>query len=268
MYIFKRHNLGLILAILLLAMAVVSCRSETPPLASPATLSPAPTMTGTPGSETTPSLPEATVISTPPPDVSYLSAEPIEEQAQEALANWLGISSEEIEVVEIEEVEWPDTSLGCPEPGMAYAEVIVPGWRVVMGVGDEVYEYHSGGGQRVLCDGEGHPLPQVSSEPTVVVPTPLRGVIVPTPFSGHLEKLIQRAKEDLANRLEVSIEEIEVRYVEEAEWPDASLGCGDVRLVYRPITIHGYRIVLSVGGKNYEYHTDTESRVVYCPKVG
>jgi len=103
------------------------------------------------------------MIETPPlPTPSFktpcLSGDSIEERAREALANWLSISGEEIEVIEVEEVEWPDTSLGCPQPGMVYAQVITPGFRVVMRVGSKVYEYHSGGGHWVLCDEEGLPV--------------------------------------------------------------------------------------------------------------
>jgi len=101
---------------------------------------------------------ETPTISTPSSKAPCLSGWPIEERAREALANWLGISGGEIEVIEVEEVEWPDTSLGCPQPGMVYAQVIVPGWRVVMRVGDEVYEYHAGGGHAVLCDEGNLPL--------------------------------------------------------------------------------------------------------------
>lgn len=85
----------------------------------------------------------------------------MEERAREALADWLGTSTEKIEVIKVEQVEWPDTSLGCPEPGMVYAQVIVPGCRVVMRVDDEVYEYHLGGRLGVLCDGEGQPLVRI-----------------------------------------------------------------------------------------------------------
>jgi len=81
-------------------------------------------------------------------------------------------------MIKVEEVEWPDTSLGCPEPGKAYLTVIVPGWRVVMEVGDEVYEYHSGGGQGVLCDQKSH-LITVSPSPTVT-PTTVPGMPTPT----------------------------------------------------------------------------------------
>lgn len=146
MYIFKRHNLSTLA--LLLAMAVVVACHRVPSVPSPTT---------TPTEEVTPSP-------APPSETPYPSGEPMEEDAREALANWLGIPKQEIEVVGVDEVEWPDTSLGCPEPGMVYAQMIVPGYRIVMRVGDEVYEYHSGGGQGVLCGGEGNPLISAPSE--------------------------------------------------------------------------------------------------------
>jgi len=174
-YTFTRHNLGLISLILLLAMAV-ACRGETPPLATSPVSSPSPTRT-TPTLQPTPSPTKAIVISTPSPKAPYLSGGSIEKRAQEALANRLGISREEIEVIKVEEVEWPDTSLGCPEPGMVYTQVIVPGWRVVMRVNNAVYEYHSGGLHGVLCDQEGH-LISILPSPTV---TPITVPSAPTP---------------------------------------------------------------------------------------
>ena len=178
MYIFKRHNLRLIFAIPLLAMAAVACRDVTPPLASPPTLSPSPIMTSTPTLQPTPSPTEPIAIPTPPPEASCPSCGSIEEQARETLADWLGVSSEEIEVLKVEEVEWPDTSLGCPQPGMVYAQVITLGFKVVMRVRSKVFEYHTDRrGRGVLCDQEGHLISVVPS-PTV---TPITVPSVPTP---------------------------------------------------------------------------------------
>lgn len=178
---FKRHNLGLISAILLLATAVIACRGRTPALPTPPTSSPSPTQPRTPTLQPTPSPTNTSVpskVSTPQPSGTICpSCDSIEDQAREALANWLGISSEEIEVLEVEEVEWPDASLGCPQPGMVYAQVITPGWRVVMRVGDKTHEYHFGGGHGVLCDQAGH-LITVPPSPTV---TPITVPSAPTP---------------------------------------------------------------------------------------
>ena len=67
------------------------------------------------------------------------------ELAVTELAGQLGIAAEEITVRSVEAVEWPDASLGCPQPGMMYAQVITPGYRIVLEVDGKSYEYHTGG---------------------------------------------------------------------------------------------------------------------------
>jgi hypothetical protein len=49
-------------------------------------------------------------------------------------------------------VTWSDGSLGCPKPGMLYTQALVPGYRVKLKVGSEVWDYHaSERGGVVLC---------------------------------------------------------------------------------------------------------------------
>ena len=51
-----------------------------------------------------------------------------------------------------ESVTWADSSLGCPRPGLLYTQTLVPGYRVQLRVGDEVFDYHAGvRGGLVLC---------------------------------------------------------------------------------------------------------------------
>ena len=89
---------------------------------------------------------------------------------------------------------------------------------------------------------------------------------VPTPMSGNLRDLIERTKEDLARRLGGTSEEIKVLLIEKAEWPDTSLGCAAPGLSRRPITVPGYRIVLSAMEREYVYHTNRDRGIVFCPK--
>ncbi len=51
-------------------------------------------------------------------------------------------------------VEWGDTSLGCPMPGMVYAQVITPGFRLVFDYQGQQNEYHTDrdGSSVVACD--------------------------------------------------------------------------------------------------------------------
>jgi hypothetical protein len=63
--------------------------------------------------------------------------------AKQNLSEKLNIPVEEIQLVKTEAVEWPDTSLGFPEKGMMYAQVIKPGFRIILKAQDKLYEYHS-----------------------------------------------------------------------------------------------------------------------------
>ncbi|MBI2866075.1 MAG: hypothetical protein HYX99_01770 [Chloroflexi bacterium] len=68
------------------------------------------------------------------------------------LARRLGISATQVSLAGVEAVDWPDTSLGCPQPGMAYAQVITPGYRILLSATGQTYEYHSDrSSQVVLC---------------------------------------------------------------------------------------------------------------------
>jgi hypothetical protein len=67
------------------------------------------------------------------------------EQARTDLAERLGVPVDEITVVSHEEVTWPDSSLGCPQPGMHYAQVLTNGTRTVLTAAGKHYNYHAGG---------------------------------------------------------------------------------------------------------------------------
>ena len=55
-------------------------------------------------------------------------------------------------VASAEAVVWPDGSLGCPQPGIAYTMALVAGYRVRVRAGSELFDYHaSGRGYLVLC---------------------------------------------------------------------------------------------------------------------
>jgi hypothetical protein len=66
-------------------------------------------------------------------------------------AGQLGIAADAITVLSVEAVEWGDASLGCPEPGMMYAQVVTPGYRIVLEAGGQTYEYHASTGAVIRC---------------------------------------------------------------------------------------------------------------------
>jgi uncharacterized protein (TIGR00251 family) len=80
-------------------------------------------------------------------------AEQVIRLVREDLAGRLNIAAQGIKLASVEGVEWRNTSLGCPQPGMMYAQVIVPGYRVVVEAEGQRYEYHTDRGRSVvLCE--------------------------------------------------------------------------------------------------------------------
>jgi hypothetical protein len=79
------------------------------------------------------------------------ATQPVVVAAVEDLAGRLGIEPDAVSVIDARAVTWPDGSLGCPEPGMMYTQVLVDGMLVVLEAGGRQYEYH-GGDPLFLCE--------------------------------------------------------------------------------------------------------------------
>lgn len=74
------------------------------------------------------------------------------QRAIDALVKESGVAKDQIGVVAVEPTEWSDSSLGCPEPGGFYLQVITPGYRIVLSAAGKMYEYHTDMTNRaVLC---------------------------------------------------------------------------------------------------------------------
>jgi hypothetical protein len=53
-------------------------------------------------------------------------------------------------------IVWPDASLGCPQPGMQYAQVQTDGSQIVLELDGVPYDYHAGGDTTpFLCEPKG-----------------------------------------------------------------------------------------------------------------
>ena len=72
-------------------------------------------------------------------------------EARRDLSRQLGVDLESVEVLAVEAVEWPDSSLGCPSPGMMYAQVITPGYRILLEAGGRTFDNDGDEKQALLC---------------------------------------------------------------------------------------------------------------------
>lgn len=83
------------------------------------------------------------------------SREPGTSLADDAVADLAGrlqVPATAIDVLQAEQVTWPDGSLGCPKPGEFYTQAQVDGYRVVLQHDSRVFLYHAGGdGPVFLC---------------------------------------------------------------------------------------------------------------------
>ena len=141
-----------------LILGLVACGSSSQETPAPDTGQPAPGESPLPQPGTSP-VPGPGAGPVPAPGDSPLSPLPTPPggplaAATTYLAGQLDISSDEVSVVSFEAVEWPDASLGCPEPGMMYAQVVSPGYRFLLQAGGTEYEVHTDqtGQGVVMCE--------------------------------------------------------------------------------------------------------------------
>ena len=84
------------------------------------------------------------VIVTPEIEIPA-GAEVLVDLAKADLSQQLGVDQAGINLLSYEELVWPDSSLGCPQPGMEYLQVPHDGARIILELEGTSYHYHSGG---------------------------------------------------------------------------------------------------------------------------
>ncbi len=55
----------------------------------------------------------------------------------------LGVNADQIKLISIVPVQWPDSCLGDHRPGVACSDVVTPGWLVMLDINGTVYEVHT-----------------------------------------------------------------------------------------------------------------------------
>lgn len=85
------------------------------------------------------------------------------------------------------------------------------------------------------------------------------------PAHPVLQRLVEKAISDLAQRRSISPDEITLLEATSVDWPDASLGCPQEGMMYSQVVTPGYLIVLEHAGNKFEYHAGKDpSSITYC----
>lgn len=140
----------------MLVLALTACRApsqtEAPSVAaSAATAAPAAAASSAPAA--TPRSSHGSpgpAPASPSPDASVRDA--LVARAVAAAAAYTGVPASGIRVVDVSERVWSDRSLGCPEPGMGYAQALTPGFLISLEAGGASLHYHTDHAQVVRCD--------------------------------------------------------------------------------------------------------------------
>lgn len=173
----------------------------------------------------------------------------IAQLAINTLAIHLGIAKDRVLVDTIRAVEWPDSSVGCPQPDEAYLQVITPGHKITLRVDGQIHVVHEARGHAFVC-----------------VRAKAPGSVVTPQYELLFGDQLVFARRDLASRLGVTEDVIKAASAEEVTWPDASMGCPEPGQPYAQMAVSGWALKLRHGAREYTYHTDL-TRTIPCPPI-
>lgn len=165
-----------------------------------------------------------------------------------SVADALGIAPAGARVVSSEAREFPDGSLGCPQPGMAYAQVITPGHRVLVEADGRRFDVRIAGTEGRICY-----LRRRAADGPAASPPPTRE-------SG------EAARQDLALRLGASPESITVMGLRRLKPGETLPGCGEVCARGTTVPDCGVGVRLRHGDRDFEY-VALPAGVRPCPDI-
>lgn len=106
---------------------------------------------------TAPSPEAAAPTVTPSSEGTAGAPEAVQAAALAVLAAETGAAETAFSLESAEGVQWSDASLGCPQEGFAYAQVITPGYKLLFSHEGSVYAVHTNadGSHAVVCEDAG-----------------------------------------------------------------------------------------------------------------
>ncbi len=185
------------------------------------------------------------------------------ELAKTKVAEAAGVPFDEVAIENLvwELTSFPNTGLGCPEPDMAYAEVMTEGYVLMFSFQEQAYEIHTdlAGESAVLC-----PV-----EETAEIEPPAEGASTDLPDA--IETPFISARLVLAEALGMPAESLSFDAIgwEEATFGSTALGCPEDGMTYAAMEVDGYAFSLIYSGIEYQVHTDLAgANAVICSDGG
>ena len=88
--------------------------------------------------------------------------------------------------------------------------------------------------------------------------------VEPMLLAPKMKKLVDQAKKDLATRMSISDQQIEMLQAEFVTWRDSSAGCPQPGMQYLQVLTPGARILLRINDATYQYHSKGKHPPFLC----
>jgi hypothetical protein len=157
------------------------------------------------------------------------------------LALRLEIAVDQIRVLEVESMSWPDSCLGVTSPDEMCLQVITPGHRIVLEANGQSYEYHTDATGTNLRIAPGQGAFPGSAKPGLDLNKPV-AVLAAMRLLSQLEG--------------IELAEISIVSIEPVEWPDSCLGLPEPGDVCAGSIVPGWLIFLKAENEQFELHSD------------
>ena len=109
------------------------------------------------------------------------------------------------------------------------------------------------------------PVVGETTTPVTATPTTENETTTMPPSEQDQIPIVAPAKADLAMRLGVDPDELDVVSAEEVTWPDGSLGCPEPGMSYTQAVVDGSKVVLGHDDRVYVYHAGDDGQPFLCP---
>lgn len=172
------------------------------------------------------------------------------QRARQTLAGQLKIAVDEISVARIEPRTWSDSSMDCGKPGSMALTVLTEGYAVSLAAQGKSYRVHVSAANAVVCGG----------------PTLQRNASRQASNARGLDIMIEKARQDLAQRIGVEPAAVHLLGTQPQRWKDSGLDCPREGEVVLAGPINGYRISLKAQSRIFTYHSDLKD-VRACPAI-
>lgn len=127
---------------------------EQPPATSGAPVRP-PTVPTVPARAPASTAPGRTDLPGPPPTLPP-GATDVDRALADVVAR-TGVDVAAVRVIAEDAVTWRDSSIGCPQKGMEYMQVLTEGTRIIVEAAGQRFEYHRGGRRDLFYCAAPHP---------------------------------------------------------------------------------------------------------------